>query len=290
MESSIIYIVDRKNKVFDYPLHTHEVFELNFIERAAGAKRIVGDSEEVIDDMDLVLIANGDLEHIWEQNEFHGRSAREVTIQFDIHFEDDSLFVATPYRSIREMMQKARRGLAFSREAIIKVYHILDTIGDVNEGFYAIQNLMTILYELSKSESNYRQLASKNYQNDAVTEDTEKAEDIKQYIHNHYRQDITLPEISEHFGMSISSFGRFFKQHIGRTLSEYVIYLRLSYATSRLIESNDSISDICISSGFNNMSHFNRLFKRSKGCSPSQFRETYRVRQRFDDGIPAKTF
>ena len=288
MESNIVYIVDRKQKVFDFPIHTHEVCELNFIERASGAKRIVGDSEEVIDDMDLVLINNPDLEHIWEKSEYKGHNAREVTIQFDIHFEDDSIFVASPFRSIREMMLRARRGLAFSRESIIKVYHLLDTIGNISDGFYSLTNLLTILYELSKCEA--RILASKDYLNDIVCEAYEMIEKIKDYIHCHYREEITLPEISKMSGMSISSFGRFFKQQTGRTLSEYIIYLRLSYATSRLIESTDSISDICFDSGFNNMSHFNRLFKRNKGCSPSQFRETYRVRQKFDEGVPTKTF
>ncbi len=289
MESNIVYIVDRKQKVFDFPIHTHEVCELNFIEHAAGACRIVGDSVENIDDLDLVLINNGDLEHIWEKGQYDGKSAREVTIQFDIHFEEDSLFVATPFKPIREMMLKARRGLTFSREAIRKVYPLLDSLGEVTDGYYAISTLMTILYELSKFDDS-RELASREYLRDEVTEDSEKMDLIRDYIHTHYREEMTLPEIAQVAGMSISSFGRFFKQQTGRTLSEYIIYLRLNYATSRLMESNDSISDVCFTSGFNNMSHFNRLFKRNKGCSPSQFRETYRVRQKFDEGVPVKTF
>ena len=289
MEQNIVYIVDRKQKVFDFPIHTHEVCELNFIERAPGARRIVGDSTEIIDDMDLVLINNGDLEHIWEKHDYRGHNAREVTIQFDFHFAEDSFFVANPFRSIREMMLKARRGISFSREAIIKVYPLLDTIGSITDGFYALSTLLSILYELSKFDDT-RVLASQDYLVDIVSEENNKIEKIKEFINAHYREEITLPDISQMSGMSISSFGRFFKQQTGRTLSEYIIYMRLSYATSRLIESSDSISDICFASGFNNMSHFNRLFKRNKGCSPSQFRDTYRVRRKFDEGTSGKTF
>ena len=287
--SNIIYILDMKHKVFDYPIHTHEVFELNFIERAPGALRIVGDSREEIDDMDLVLIANENLEHIWEQHNYRGDTAREVTIQFALRFGEDHIFSASAYADIRRMMILARRGIAFPKESIMKVYHLLDTIGDKTESFYAIQGLITILYELSKTPS-VRILASRDYVNDAVIEDNEKINAIKGYLNKHYREEVTLGEASRIAGMSISSFGRFFKQQTGSTLSEYLIMLRLTYATTQLIETERTIADICYSSGFNNMSHFNRMFKRNKGCTPKMFRDTYRRRVEYDSDATARAF
>lgn len=53
-----IYIVERHKKEFDYPVHRHDCYELNFVENAAGARRIVGDSNEVIGDFDLALITS----------------------------------------------------------------------------------------------------------------------------------------------------------------------------------------------------------------------------------------
>lgn len=63
------YIADRVKTEFTYPIHCHDEFELNYVERASGVRRIVGDSEEIIGDYDLVLITSPQLEHVWEQHE-----------------------------------------------------------------------------------------------------------------------------------------------------------------------------------------------------------------------------
>ena len=57
MGKDVLYIADRHKKEFTYPIHNHSVYELNFVENARGVKRIVGDSQEVIGDYDLCLIA-----------------------------------------------------------------------------------------------------------------------------------------------------------------------------------------------------------------------------------------
>ena len=68
-ENDFMYVADRHKKEFDYPIHVHDVLELNFVANAAGARRVVGDSSETIGDLDLVLITSPDLEHVWEQHE-----------------------------------------------------------------------------------------------------------------------------------------------------------------------------------------------------------------------------
>jgi AraC-like DNA-binding protein len=76
-------------------------------------------------------------------------------------------------------------------------------------------------------------------------------------------------------GMSASAFSRFFKLHTGRNLTDYIIDLRLGYASRQLVDSTDSIAEISYRCGFNNLSNFNRIFRKKKGCSPSEFRENY---------------
>jgi len=75
--------------------------------------------------------------------------------------------------------------------------------------------------------------------------------------------------------MSECSFSRFFKIHTGRTLSDYIIDIRLGFATRKLIDTTESVSEISFQCGYNNISNFNRIFKRKRGCSPSEYRANY---------------
>lgn len=270
----VLYIADRHKKEFTYPIHNHSVYELNFVENAKGVRRIVGDSQEVIGDYDLCLITSPDLEHVWEQNECHSDDIREITVQFDFSMSDETLFGRNPYASITRMMQEAKRGLSFPLQAIMKVYGMLDTLSSVKDGFYAVQQFLTILYELSRCE-NARTLASSSYAKVTVEDDSRRILKVKNFISKNYMDELRLPELASLAGMSSSAFSRFFKLHTGRNISEYIIDLRLGYAARMLVDTAKSISEIGFDCGFNNLSNFNRIFKKKKGCSPSEFRESY---------------
>ncbi|MEI3022995.1 MAG: AraC family transcriptional regulator [Prevotellaceae bacterium] len=274
MGKDVLYIADRHKKEFTYPIHNHSVYELNFVENAKGVRRIVGDSQEVIGDYDLCLITSPELEHVWEQNECHSDDIREITVQFDFSMSDETLFGRNPYASITRMMQEAKKGLSFPLQAIMKVYGMLDTLSSVKDGFYAVQQFLTILYELSRCE-NARTLASSSYAKVTVEDDSRRILKVKNFISKNYMDELRLPELASLAGMSSSAFSRFFKLHTGRNISEYIIDLRLGYAARMLVDTAKSISEIGFDCGFNNLSNFNRIFKKKKGCSPSEFRESY---------------
>lgn len=274
MGKDVLYIADRHKKEFTYPIHNHQVYELNFVEHAAGVRRIVGDSNEIIGDFDLVLITSPDLEHVWEQNDCTSDDIREITIQFDIDFSANSIFDRNPFNSMKKMMVEAQKGLCFPLDAIMKVYRELDTLSSIRDGFYAFTQFLTILYELSRSEG-ARALSSTSFAKIAVPSDSRRVQKVKGYIDSHYREEIRLSTVADIAGMSDSSFSRFFKLHTGRNLSDYIIDLRLGHACRLLVDSSDSIAEIGYHCGFNNLSNFNRIFRKRKGCSPSEFRENY---------------
>lgn len=274
MGKDVLYIADRRKKEFTYPIHNHKVYELNFIEHAKGVRRIVGDSNEVIDEYDLVLITSPDLEHVWEQNGCNSTEIREVTIQFDLDMSESGMFGRNPFNSVKTMMVEARKGLCFPLTAIMKVYNLIDTLSQVKDGFYAFMQFLTILYELSRCDGT-RTLATSSYAKADIESDSRRVLKVKNYINHNYMNEIRLSQLSDIAGMSSSAFSRFFKLHTGRNLSDYIIDLRLSYASRKLVDSTQSIAEIGFSCGFNNLSNFNRIFRKKKGCSPSEFRGNY---------------
>ena len=274
-EHDFMYVADRHKKEFDYPIHQHEIFELNFVMGGAGCRRVVGDSNEVIGDLDLVLITSPDLEHVWEQHECKSDDIHEVTVQFFLDFDSPtSPFCKNPYKSIYQMLTRAKRGLAFPNEAIMMVYHRIVSLSSIEEGFLAVQELFSILYELSKFD-NARELASSAFAKVEVESDSKRILKVKTYIDEHYNDEMSLEQLANLVGMTPTAFSRYFKQRTGKNLSEYIVDIRLGHAARQLVDTTDSVSEICWMTGFNTLSNFNRLFRKRKGCNPTEFREKY---------------
>ncbi len=269
-----MYVADRHKVEYDYPLHRHDLFELNFVEHGAGCERIVGDSVEVLDEYDLALITSPNLEHQWAQGECHSADIHEITIQFTLDFQHSKLFDTNPLRSIKQMFVRAQRGLAFPMPAIMTVYPRLIRLSQISEGFYSFMELLNILYELSKFDD-ARELSSSAFAQVKPNMENKRVTRVKDYISAHYIEEIRLEQMSQLVNMSPTAFSRFFKLRTGKTLAEYIVDIRLGHATRQLVDTNEPVSQICFDCGFNTLSNFNRLFRKRKGCSPTEFREKY---------------
>ncbi len=267
------YLADRHKDSFTYPLHKHEELELNFIEHCQGAKRIVGDSIETLKEYDLVLIGGG-LEHAWEQNECTSSNMREITIQFSADLLGKTLLEKNQMSSLRKLMENAQNGIAFDLSAIMRMYDRIDEITRTQPGFYRVLKLLEILYELSLQDD-YHLLTSSAFAHVHTTPDSRRVKKVEEFIDKHFRDEIRLQTLAELANMTPTAFSRFFKLRTGKSISDYIIDVRLGYAARMLADSTNSVVEICYDCGFNNVSNFNRIFKKKKGCTPSAFRENY---------------
>jgi AraC-like DNA-binding protein len=272
------YIADRRKEAFTYPMHCHEECELNFTENAAGVRRTVGDSTVVIGNYDLVLITGQRLEHVWEQHECTSDKIREITIQFSPDLLMGNLLIKNQFGSIRRMLERGQRGLSFPIEAIMKVYRLLDTLSAGKQGFDTVMNFLRILYELSLYED-AEVLSSSSFAKVKLYSESRRVQKVQHYINEHFQDEIRLATLADLVGMTPVSFSRFFRLRTGKTLVDYILDIRIGAATRLLVDSSRHISEIAYDCGFNNLSHFNRMFMRRKSCSPKAFRENYRKRR-----------
>ena len=274
MDQDVLYIADRHKKEFTYPIHNHDVFELNFVENAAGVRRIVGDNSEIISDLDLVLITSPNLEHVWEQYHCQSKDIHEITVQFKFDL-DNGFLKKNPLMPLRQMLKRAQKGLAFHWHAIAQVYSRLIHLSSISDRFEAVIQFMSILNTLAQSEEAHT-LASTSHAHVELDDESRRIIKVKGYIAEHYMDELRLADIAAMVNMSQSAFSRFFKLHTGRTLSEYIIDVRMSNAIRMLVNTTETISNICYDCGYNNLSNFNRHFLHKNDCTPKEYRERYR--------------
>lgn len=271
----IFYIGDRHKTFFEYPAHCHEVIELNYVENAAGAVRTIGDSRESIENLDLVLISGPKLVHVWEQGTCPRQSIYEVTIHIAPDAFPAGLLDKRPFASIRRMLLRAQRGLAFPRAAIQIFKEDIYSLTKDQDSFGAATRLFNLLHRLSLVEGAHELSSSSFSETDALSQEDHRITQIKEYIAKNYNRDIRLQTLADMVCMTPEAFSRFFSHKAGKTPSRYIIDYRLGIAAKLISSTEESIAAIGFSCGFNTLSHFNRLFREAKGCTPSEFRERF---------------
>lgn len=267
-------IAVRVKSNFNFPLHYHEEYELNFIMNASGAQRVVGDHMEEIGDLELVLVGPN-LPHAWFTHRCMSKEIREITIQFHKDLFDEKFLRRNQLSFIRMMFEKSLRGILFSRETIEQIMPRIIHLNQ-KQGFDSVLELMSILHDLSTSR-NMRLLSSDSFQSLRFSQHfSPRIERTLEYIEKHFNKPITLAEISRLNNMTETAFSRYFRIKTGMTFIDSLMEKRLAHASRMLMETNLSIAEIAYKCGFNNISNFNRIFKRKKGCTPRQYRERYR--------------
>ncbi len=271
--SDCFTIFQRYKTGFDFPIHYHEECELTFIENAAGAKRVVGDNIEEIGSIELVLLGPN-VRHGWFTHKCTASEIFEITIQFHRDLFDDRFLQRNQMAFIRSLLERSTRGVVFSVEASENIRSRLIDLTK-KSGFDSVLELMSILHDLSISR-NFRMLSNVSFATQEKKQyNSRRVETIMTYLHKHFDKNITLSEAAKLAAMNEIAFSRFFKSRTGKTFIDTLTEIRLGHASKMLIETTQSVNEIAYKCGFNNISNFNRIFKKKKACTPKEFRMTY---------------
>lgn len=267
-------IFERHKKRFNFPIHIHKEFELNFISGASGAVRIVGDNVQTIGDRELVLITGSNLEHTWQSEESApDKDIYEVTIQFSPDLFEGGLFDKKQFVKLRKMIKDAQFGISFTEETMIKTEEIIKRILSVEDSFGRVLLFLQILYVLSKDS--YTILSTTQFSHVDALHEKGRSVLLSDYLDSHFSDKISLQSVSAFMNMSVPSFTRFVRKVTGMSFVDYLNSIRIGKACRLLIDREDTIACIAYDCGFYNLSNFNRVFKARKGLTPREFREYY---------------
>lgn len=164
------------------------------------------------------------------------------------------------------------------------------------EGYDEIKDCLFSIFQLSRDEGRHFEILLKARLNELIyllyyhhyvlkknTDDTyrknERIRELIDYINNNYQKNLSIDFLADFIGYSKTHFMTVFKQHTGTSCTEFIIQVRLSKACDLLINTTSPILEIASNIGFNNLSNFNRQFKRYYQVTPSQYRKQFSNRK-----------
>jgi len=201
----------------------------------------------------------------------------EITVHIQQDLLQEKMLSRRIFKSIKDMFNRSRHGILFSDETTMKIMPRLMVLPKLH-GIQYFLEFVSILNDLSGSEN--QKLLSTQFSEVNDFQNSEQIKKVYEYIHDNFHRKIALEEISQLVNMSPVSFNRFIKKRTGKTFITYVNDTRISYASRFLIETEKSIGEIGYECGFNNIANFNRIFKKSKNCTPSEYRKEFVGMQR----------
>lgn len=263
----LFIVLNHPNAKFDYPVHYHTDYEINLVMNTYG-ERIVGDSIESFNNMDLVMIGPN-LPHAWKGEIVEGNHV--VTIQFSDKLLNFPILEKRLFSSIKGLLIDAEKGICFSENTTQTVKEKILQLTRM-QGFHTVLKFFSILYDLSIADRQI--LVSNRYDTKDIVRSSKSRRIAKvcNYIENNIEGSIKLGEVAALVNMSESAFSHFFRKKTNCTFIDYVNNLRIARACQMLTETSHTVAEICYTCGFNNLSNFIRIFKKKKGNTPSEYR------------------
>ena len=260
---------------FTYPWHFHNEFEIVYVIKSSG-KRFVADSVESYSDGDITMMGSN-LPHFWKshmpEGEDNSRYVNAIVVQFHKDFFREEINSYPEFHRIGELLKKASRGIHFTSPECEKIGRMLKKLLKLN-GLERMLYFIKVLDAMARTE-NYRILASKAYHLEEHQELNNRLDKIMHFINTNYQRKITQEEVASKIGMTTAAFCRYFKEKTGKGFIYFINEMRIGYACKLLIEHHLSISQICFECGFNNLSNFNRMFKRQTGLTPGEYQQQF---------------
>ncbi len=247
--------------------HYHPEIEIVYVNGGTG-KRQIGSHMSYYRNGTLMLIGSN-LPHRGFTDNITGNKS-ETIIQMLPDFLGDSFFNIPEMSQINQLLEQAKKGIVFHGTTKRKIGAKIESLKTM-DAFDRLLGIFKILREMQQTNE-YSILNAEGFVVETALQDNNRINLIFNFVQEEFTRQIFLDEIADIVSMSIPGFCRYFKKITGKTFVQFVNEYRLVHAAKLLHEKQTSITDICFESGFSNFSHFNKLFKKFTGKTPSNYR------------------
>ena len=256
--------------------HYHAEVELIFFHEGNGTQ-FVGDHIKRFHPGDIILVGSN-LPHYWRYDDVHfeeeeNRPVHSTVIHFSENFWGDTFLHLPETKQIRNLLEKARRGILVSAKEQENIPAFVEKIRSA-EGVSRIIALIECLSAFAGS-GQLQLLSSIGFRQDFAESENDRINAIYDYTFRHFTRAIYLNQVASVAGLIPNSFCRYFKSRTGKTYTQFLTEIRIGHACKLLLDNRISIKQLCYESGFNNFTCFHKNFKSITGKSPQSYQKEH---------------
>ncbi|KAA0988796.1 AraC family transcriptional regulator [Dyadobacter aurulentus] len=265
---------------FSTDFHFHKECQLVHIVSGSGV-RIIGHSVERFEKDDLTFVG-ANVPHVWysEPDSETPEPLEAVSVALYIDSEQfcEQMQGLVDVKKVQNFFIEAQRGLKIHGEKRALVTAILEEMLEQKDVHLLSSFLRILVHLCDPAEESY--LNAPDPISTYSIQPHGRIPKLMYFIHQNFKDDISLEKAASVAGLQIHAFCRYFKSLTNRTFSEFLNDVRIGFACKLLHQSELSITQIALECGYSNISYFNRCFKRINKMSPKEFRDSLETRNR----------
>ncbi|MFN3587809.1 MAG: helix-turn-helix domain-containing protein [Spirosomataceae bacterium] len=246
--------------------HQHPEYEIIFIKKGSGSIR-VGDFQGRYEEGQLLFLGPN-LPHTGLGYGVIGEH-EEIIIQLREDFLGKTIWDAPEMQQIHRLFERSKRGIVFNGSKKEKVGELLEKMLE-KEPFQRLLILLDVLQKMAEIQE-FELMNASSTLADVTHLDEQRMLAIYKFVEENYKKTIAMKDIAEVANLTIPSFCRYFKKKTRQTFIDFLNEYRVNQACKSL-QTSKGVTEICFDSGFNNVSHFNKTFKKVTGKSPKEYR------------------
>ena len=262
-----ILLTPRLNEIFYW--HFHPEYEIVYVETPVGFRHI-GDHISKYMESDLALIGPN-IPHL---NFDYGVKTivETVVVQMREDFLGKDFLSLPEMKAIKHLFDKARNGLAFYGET-------KKLAGEKIKKLTALphfQQLLLLLeiFQLLAESKEIEFLNAKSIASASLLKEQQRIHRVYHFIETNYQKEINVNEVAAVCNLTTAAFCRYFKKSTHYTFTDFLNHFRINQSKKILMQ-NKTVTEACYESGFENISYFNKTFKKFTGENPSAFRKKH---------------